>query len=248
MKKIRVLLVENDNQTIIRLENMLKSRERVEIIGIAQDGLEAWKTIRNVQPEVIVMEPLLPYMDGFEIIDRIYTKDDYNPMIIVATMINNEAIVKEAFKKGIHYYVVKPYDEKMIFEQIKHIYFDNPSEEIGITYSIDKTIETTLNKLNFPMNLKGYQYLISAIKEVIADDEMLYGVTKVLYPKIAKKHQSTAIRVEKAIRHAIEVAWQRCDEEIISDFWKNNQVNKKRRPTNSELIAILSQRIRGIGI
>lgn len=247
MERIGVALAESDRLICEKFETKLEQEDSLNLVGIADNGLDAWEIIIKNQPDVVVMDILMPYMDGLEILDKINRNIGIRrPKIIITTVMSNDAIVKEAFRRGVDYYIVKPYDENMIATRIKQLYFESQREENSATYSIDAAIESNLSRLNFPVNLKGYQYLISAIKEVVIDDEMLYGVTKVLYPEIAKKHQSTAARVEKAIRHAIEVAWSRCDEKTILEFWNNNKFQSKRRPTNSELIAIIAQRVKSI--
>jgi two-component system response regulator (stage 0 sporulation protein A) len=238
MKDIRIVLAEKD----AILSNMLKMKidddELLCLAGEARDGETAWSLIESTQPDVVITELLIPKMDGLTLVEKINNSKilKKKPKVIVTSTMSSDSIVKESIKMGVSYFIVKPYNAECIISRAKNISYK--IDEFSKTIIDSETIVSDyLIKFGIPGNLKGFGYLVTAITEIIQDESMMYGVTKILYPKIAKRHGSTSVRVEKGIRHAIEVAWERQSEEMRKGYYRYDVISTGKRPTNSEFIA-----------
>ncbi len=238
MNDIRIVLAENDTMLSNVLKNMIADDEMLCLAGEASDGETAWDIIESTQPDIVITELLIPRMDGLTLVEKINNSKilKKKPKVIVTSTMSSDAIVKETLKLGVSYFIVKPYNAECRVSRAKNI-----------TYQMDGLAQTIINaetivaeylaEFGIPGNLKGFRYLITAITDVMKDESLMYGVTKMLYPEVAKKHKSTSARVEKAIRHAIEVAWERKSESKKKSFYSYNLTYCVKRPTNSEFIA-----------
>lgn len=244
MKNIQVAVAEHDARLLEELRYVIGNDGELNIVGTAGDGKEACKLLEENEIDVMVMELLLPYIDGFGVLDK-YSKKSKKPKVIMTTSLYNNAIVKESFKKGVDYFVVKPYEVDTITTRIKQIAEQDDVLESGnYGYDLNSLIAKNLIQIGVPASLKGYKYVATAIKKATENQEVLEGVTKILYPEIAKMYDSTPQRVEKAIRHAIEVAWNRNSESELKKKFSVALDKGKVRPTNSEFIAVMSEYIR----
>ena len=235
MGKLKVLVAES--QTVEQhLTKELEKDLEIAVVGATDNGKDAFEIFKREEPNIVIFDLLLPIYDGYTLLDKIneYGVSDKTKLIMTTT-VTSDLLICEAFHRNVDYILTKPYDTKIVVKKVKKIYARmNEIIEEG-------TVATTeLNAVGIPTRLKGYRYMITAVKEAVNNEEALDAVTKILYPDVAKKHHSTAQRVEKAIRHAIEVAW-------------NDQAHKencgyiidsgKYRPTNSEFIAKITQDI-----
>lgn len=220
MSKTKIVVIDNDKKAVWELSKSLECEENIEVVSVEENGI-----------------------DGFSIID--YIKEcKYDIKIILTSVINQQNIVREAFDKGIDYFAVKPYDVNTIVNRVKRIIGENKnSETFSAIYSVDSIIANSLIQLGIPASLKGYRYVATGIKRATEDQGVLEGVTKILYPDIAKEYDSTPQRVEKAIRHAIEVAWNKNSDCDLKNKFCVNLDKGRKRPTNSEFIATMSQYI-----
>ncbi len=261
-KKLKVLVA--DNQVVVRqkLVQKLSKDKDIAIIGIVDNGKEAFEIYQREQIDIVIFDLLLPVYDGYTLLDKINESGINNDVkLIMTTPITSDLLVSEAFYRKVDYVLTKPYDENIVSEKIKKIYWRmNEIIEAGTVYTeknihkynvfnfeeMETVISKKLNEVGIPAKLKGYRYMITAITEVLNNDESLDAVTKILYPDVAKKHNSTAQRVEKAIRHAIEVAWNVNEDNPIKKQFELHEGKEKNRPTNSEFIAKISQDIRHI--
>lgn len=245
MSRIEVVLVENDAAVMGSLKDYIVRNENMDLVGSAYDGRDAWDKITTLEPDVVIMELLMPYMDGFEILNKIMYGNDLEkkPKIIITSTMSNDAIVKESFKLGVSYFMIKPYDPSSITSRIMQL-FENEydTETNGIILNMDAMVSKELIHMGTPVRLKGYRYMVTAVSMVAKDESLIYGVTKILYPLIAKKYKTTPTRVEKAIRHAIEVTWSKGDSDSIRKIFDDER--DKKRPTNSQFIALMAQKMR----
>lgn len=265
MEKIKVLVA--DSQKVVRqqLMNCLRKDEQIEIIGAVDNGEEAYELFVSDKPNIVVFDLLMPVYDGYSLLQKMNKHGvDISTKLIMTTPLTSDLLISEAFCQGVDYIILKPYDAKMAADKIKRVYmrmneiiregtiisnkvlepdFTLKKEDKSVAY-IETLISDKLNEIGIPARLKGYRYMITAVKEVIKNEGALEGVTKILYPDVAKKHNSTPQRVEKAIRHAIEVAWSVDDQSNIKQEFSYIISTGKERPTNSEFIAKVSRDIR----
>ena len=215
--------------------------------------------IVNHEPDVVLLDIVMPKLDGLSVMDKI--KNDRNvkkhPAFIMISAIGQEKITEDAFALGADYYIMKPFDNETVLKRIKHVrnrggqVFGeskrvNPYEK-GEEYtgqSLESDVTNIIHEIGVPAHIKGYQYLREAIIMSVKDIEMLNSITKILYPTIAKLYQTTPSRVERAIRHAIEVAWSRGKMDTIDELFGYTISNGKGKPTNSEFIALIADKIR----
>ncbi len=264
MKKLKVLLADSQEMVKQAVAEKLREDENIILIGATDNGKEAYDMFRLEKPDVIIFDLLLSVYDGYTLLDKMneYGKKQ-NVKFIMTMSVTNDTLVNEAFFRGVDYLLKKPYDANIVVEKIKKIYYrmneiskekqqnTNKTEIIKsmnqspekTTEKIDSVISGRLNEIGIPAKLKGYRYMITAVKEVIGNDGALDAVTKILYPDVAKIHNSTPQRVEKAIRHAIEVAWTIDRESQFKKEFSYLVSMGKQRPTNSEFLAKLSQDI-----
>ncbi len=258
MSKLNVAIVD-DNERIRRLLDEIVSKdEDLQVVGTAKDGEEAYNMIKDKEPDIVLLDIVMPKMDGFGVMDRIHNDSSIQkiPSFIMVSAIGNESITEAAFSRGASYYIMKPFDNQMIIDRIKSlttIHKIIPKSKLIIPYekktkTEEKTLEQRVTEIihdvGVPAHIKGYQYLREAIVRSVEDMDMLNSVTKVLYPEVAKKYQTTPSRVERAIRHAIEVAWSRGKVETIEEMFGYTVSIGKGKPTNSEFIALITDKIR----
>ena len=255
-EKIKVLLVDYNQEARENMEEYLEKQSDIEVVASVEDGLVACDSIIKTNPDVVITDLVMPQLDGVGIIERINKENlSKKPAFIVTTAIATEDVMKKVMNLGAQYYIMKPFEKDMLLNRVRQIYKYNNQDENNKDYLItnkegDKTITlkeritNIMHDLGVPAHIKGYQYLRDAIMMVIEDLEMINGVTKLLYPDIAKKYKTTSSRVERAIRHAIEVAWNRGQVEVIDEIFRYTISNGKGKPTNSEFIAMIADKIR----
>ena len=257
MSKLNVAIAD-DNERILRLlGDIISSDEELAVVGTARDGEEAYKMIKDKAPDVVLMDIVMPKLDGLGVLERL-SKDpsmDKRPSFVILSAVGTEQVTEAAFSKGADYYIMKPFDNEMVLNRVKHIknMAENSTIKPGTTFerlgtSLKNTLENhitnIIHEVGVPAHIKGYQYLREAILMSVNDMDMLNSITKVLYPGIAKKYDTTPSRVERAIRHAIEVAWSRGKMDTIDEMFGYTINNGKGKPTNSEFIALITDRIR----
>ena len=232
MSKTKIVVIDNDKKAVWELSKSLECEENIEVVSVEENGIDGLEAINKYNPDIVIIELLLTGIDGFSIID--YIKEcKYDIKIILTSVINQQNIVREAFDKGIDYFAVKPYDVNTIVNRVKRIIGENKnSETFSAIYSVDSIIANSLIQLGIPASLKGYRYVATGIKRAPEDQGVREGVTKILYPDSAQ-----------AIRHAIEVAWNKNSDCDLKNKFCVNLDKGRKRPTNSEFIATMSQYI-----
>ena len=265
-EKITVLVADDNNDFTTTLSNYLEKEEEIEIIGIAKDGNEAYEMAVQLKPDILLLDIIMPHLDGLGVLEKLYELDsDKKPLCIILSAVGQDKITQKAITLGAQYYVVKPFDIEVLIKRIKELRYYQPStnrgsfivketksQYIDIPQQIDKKSEDGLEALvtniihevGVPAHIKGYQYLREAIMMVVNDIDIINQITKQLYPDIAKKYHTTPSRVERAIRHAIEVAWGRGEPAVVENIFGYTVSASKGKPTNSEFIAMIADKLR----
>ncbi len=221
------------------------------VIEEASNGEEALYKIDKCHPDVVLCDVWLSRLDSTQVIkgtQLLELAPDQIPVFIVYSVVNNQNMFAEASEAGADFCMLRPFDYKQLDERIRRLY---TVRAVGRRVSVKEKgpdIETQVTKvihqIGVPAHIKGYQYLRTAIMLTIEDNDIINSVTKILYPSVAKKYQTTSSRVERAIRHAIEVAWDRGDIEILNSYFGYTVQNNRGKPTNSEFIAMIADNLR----
>lgn len=258
--KISVLIADDNKEFCSILNDYLLNQRDIVVTGIAKDGKEALTLIEEKQPDLVVLDIIMPHLDGLGVLERLHSMDlEKFPRIIILSAVGQDKITQRAITLGADYYVVKPFDMDIFTKRIREMFNGSQVNElvrrpVAVTTSevstvkgpvdLETEITNIIHEIGVPAHIKGYMYLREAITMVVNDMELLSAVTKELYPSIAKKYNTTASRVERAIRHAIEVAWGRGQIEAINKLFGYTIHNDKGKPTNSEFIAIIADKLR----
>lgn len=259
MEKLNVAIADDNEKIVDLLGQIITNDKELELVGQAVNGEEIYEIIKNKQPDVVLLDIIMPKMDGLSVMERVNQDETIgkHPSFIVISAVGQERITENAFQLGADYYILKPFDNNMIINRIKNLKtnYRRPAVELkkagqyeSLSSYMERNLETDvtniIHEIGVPAHIKGYQYLRDAIIYSVNDMEMLNSITKILYPTIAKKHQTTPSRVERAIRHAIEVAWSRGKMDTIDELFGYTVNNGKGKPTNSEFIALIADKIR----
>lgn len=259
MEKLNIAIADDNERMVNLLGTLINDDSELELVGQADNGKDIYEIIKEKEPDVVLLDIIMPKVDGLTVMEKVNQDSSMkkHPAFIVISAVGQERITEDAFNLGACYYIMKPFDNEMILNRIKH--FKNmgigKNREIRKSGSLEQVRETAvrnlevdvtniIHEIGVPAHIKGYQYLRDAIIMSVEDMEMLNSITKILYPTIAKKHQTTPSRVERAIRHAIEVAWSRGKMDTIDELFGYTVSTGKGKPTNSEFIALIADKIR----
>jgi len=211
-------------------------------VGSAGDGEEAWRLIGEHEPQLVLCDVLLAELDGLSLLARMAGLANV-PKRIVLTAVSRESVVEQAIERGADFYMLKPCSGEALMEQMRLLCFGgNTADSPEIV--LERTVTNIIQEIGVPAHIKGYQYVREAIVLAVKDNEVINAVTKVLYPAVAKRFNTTPSRVERAVRHAIETAWDRGDLETLQSYFGYTVNSAKGKPTNSEFIAMIADRIR----
>jgi len=263
--KIRLLITEDNPKFCKALNDYFKTKEDIEVIGIALDGVSALKQITELEPDVIILDIIMPIMDGLSVLEKMKEQTfKKRPRVIVLSAVGQERLTQRAASLGIDYYILKPFSLDILYRRILDICIDEDEfiiEQKAMSYGlttyeqyaqralerehqIEAEVTQLIRELGVPPHLKGYQYMREAIIMCVKDMDVIGSMTKVLYPNIAQKYNTLPTRVERAIRHAIEVAWSRGNLDTLNKFFGYTIDVDKGKPTNGEYIAMLADRVR----
>jgi two-component system response regulator (stage 0 sporulation protein A) len=260
--KINVLIADDNKEFCNILNDYLLNQSDIVVVGIAKDGIEALKLIEEKKPDLVILDIIMPHLDGLGVLERLNNMNiEPMPNVIVLSAVGQDKITQRAITLGADYYVVKPFDMDVFTKRIRqmfnntisdvgnrrHAIVDEERDEIVVSkrpLDLESEITGIIHEIGVPAHIKGYMYLREAISMVVNNIELLSAVTKELYPSIAKKYNTTASRVERAIRHAIEVAWSRGQVDTINKLFGYTIHNGKGKPTNSEFIAMIADKLR----
>lgn len=253
-EKMTILIADDNKDFCDCLSNYIGKQEDMEIISIAHDGQEAYDKILEVKPDIALIDGIMPKIDGIGVLERLHRDNKTNAtMCIMLTAITGEQITQKAFSLGAKYYIAKPFDMELLISRIRQLREPITKKGVlntGLCYSnqsdidLETRVTNILHEVGVPAHIRGYHYMREAIIMAINDIEVLNYITKELYPAIAKKCNTTPSRVERAIRHAIEVAWSRGKVDAIDSLFGYTVSNNKGKPTNSEFIALIADRLR----
>ena len=259
MEKLNVAIADDNEKMVEVLSKIIDQDEDLKLVGKAHNGEEICNIIKEKQPDVVVLDIIMPKVDGLSVMERFSHDENLKkvPSFIVVSAVGQERITEDAFDLGADYFMLKPFDNKMLLNRIKHIRragerrvreMNRPRQkEEENTYNsgnLETDVTDIIHEIGVPAHIKGYQYLRDAIIMLVDNREVINSITKVLYPTIAKMNKTTPSRVERAIRHAIEVAWSRGKMDTIDEMFGYTIHNGKGKPTNSEFIALITDRIR----
>lgn len=267
MENVNVVIVDDNPMILNTLDEVISSEAGLSVIGRADNGKDAIDMIKDTQPDVVLLDLVMLQMDGITVVENIKKKTSMlkNPAFIILSAVGGEQMTEEAFQAGANYFLMKPFDKDILVNKIRRIgkrpvrpvpgkVLEAPlkaatpeeaamNREEYMKEHLETDITKMLHELGIPAHIKGYQYLRDAISMVVRDREMMEAVTKILYPEIAKKNYTSSSRVERAIRHAIEVAWGRGSLEVIDELFGYTISTGKGKPTNSEFIALIADKI-----
>jgi len=261
LQTIEVLLADDNREFTNLLSEFIDEQEDMRVSGVAYNGNDVLRLIEQSGqvPDVLILDIIMPHLDGLGVLEKLREMDlNPQPKIIMLTAFGQENITQKAVQLGASYYILKPFDMEILTNRIRQLV--NSSQSMPMMSSpspmkanvvqlpkgknLDANITTIIHEIGVPAHIKGYQYLREAITMVYNNIEILGAITKTLYPAIAEKYKTTPSRVERAIRHAIEVAWTRGNIDSISHLFGYTINISKSKPTNSEFIAMVADKLR----
>ena len=263
MAELSIAIADDNRQTLNLLGEILEKEDGIHVVGKADNGEDAYNMIVRTNPDIVLMDVIMPRLDGISVMEKVKnnTQMKNHPSFIMVTAASSQDVTEDAFRLGANYYIMKPFNRDIILDKIHRVcrgrikaagavhtdvkkvqpYLD---KETYIEQNLETDVTQMLHEIGIPAHIKGYHYLRDAILMAVDDMDVLNAITKVLYPTVAKKYQTTSSRVERAIRHAIEVAWSRGKMDTIDELFGYTIHNGKGKPTNSEFIALISDKIR----
>ena len=261
MKKIKIGIVDDNQDFCEVVMDYLNKQNNIEVIFTAPDGIKAIEYLENENtcPDILILDLIMPHMDGFGVLEHLGSKElNKYPRVIMTSAVGQDSIIQKAMELGAQYYLVKPVNMKLLIKRINQLdnsivgAFDDDShlrkslvmKDSVVNNDLEIDITNLIHEIGVPAHIKGYQYLRDAITLVVNRMEYLNAVTKELYPAIAAINNTTPSRVERAIRHAIEIAWNRGKLETLENLFGYTVQQDKGKPTNSEFIAIIDDKLR----
>lgn len=251
MEKISVVIVDDNVDYCSMVKEYISMQDDMQVLGTANDGQVAVEMIYNKKPDVVLLDLVMPFLDGLGVIKKInFTDDPYRPKIIAISALAHDKITQNVMSMGADYYITKPTSIDILVERIRLVVKPMVQENNLVIASrkpvqdLETNVTNIIHEVGVPAHIKGYQYLRHAIMMVVNNVDLINSITKELYPTVAKTYNTTSSRVERAIRHAIEVAWDRGDTEILNGFFGFTVNNCKGKPTNSEFIAMIADKLR----
>lgn len=250
----------DDNREFVNLlSSYFEEQDDMEVIGVGYNGLEILEVLETEEPDIIILDIIMPRLDGLAVLEKIRMDNiQQQAKIIMLTAFGQEEVTKRAVELGASFYILKPFEMDILANRIRQLMSSNSSQQMVVSNTrlnygshkpqtfknLDARITNIIHEIGVPAHIKGYLYLREAITMVYNNLELLGSITKILYPDIAKKYNTTSSRVERAIRHAIEVAWSRGNIDSINKMFGYTVSTSKAKPTNSEFIAMVADKLR----
>lgn len=257
MSRLNVAIADDNERILQLLGDIVSNDDDLQVVGTAKDGEEAYRLIKEKEPDVVLLDIVMPKLDGLGVLDKVQKDNSIQkcPFFVMISAIGKDNITEAAFSKGADYFIMKPFDKDVVINQIKtvrsikNMTTDKSLKTLELKKmdskkSLEEIVTDIIHDVGVPAHIKGYQYLREAIIMSVMDMDMLNSVTKILYPEVAKRYKTTPSRVERAIRHAIEVAWSRGKVDTIEELFGYTVSIGKGKPTNSEFIALITDKIR----
>jgi two-component system response regulator (stage 0 sporulation protein A) len=254
---MKVLIADDNRELADILKDFLDAQDDMQVCGVAYNGNDVIDLVEEHRPDVLILDIIMPVLDGIGALERLNELGGEVPKVIMLTAFGQDEVTKRAAELGVSYFILKPFDMPVLVDRIRQVAsgaqsVPNPAVALQPSAprltqrppSIDAAITKIIHEIGVPAHIKGYQYLREAIAIVFEDVEILGAVTKVLYPRIAERYKTTPSRVERAIRHSIEVAWGRGNMDAIRNVFGYTVSAAKTKPTNSEFIAMVADHLR----
>lgn len=257
-RKLNIIIADNNQYFCQMLQQYFYTLEDINTVSITADGLEAWELIQTQDPDLIILDAIMPNLDGINILENVNTHFKNNsPKIIMTSPFEHESLIRQAMALGVDYFILKPFSLDILCRRIRSLTQDNRSNSSTRFLPVSQEMKTAKSELNLaveltemmhqigiPAHLKGYQYIREAVLMVVEDAALLGAVTKELYPRVAKKFGTESRCVERGIRHAIGLAWGRGNTEFLNRLFEYSLNYKRQKPKNSEFIALLAVKLR----
>lgn len=240
---IKVAIADDNREFVGIVQEYLTQQVDFQLVGIAYNGEQILSIIEEKNPDVVILDIIMPHLDGIGVLERLNSLSARRPKIIMLTAFGQESITQRVVELGADYYILKPFNMDVLASRIRQLATTITAQRPVVAQAIkarpvDVEVTNIIREIGIPAHIKGYQYLRDAIMMIITEIDLLGAVTKVLYPMIAEKYATTPSRVERAIRHAIEVAWSRGNMDMINRLFGYTVKLEKGKPTNSEFMAI----------
>jgi two-component system response regulator (stage 0 sporulation protein A) len=237
-----VIIADASEEYRMMLKKTMENAGDFQVIGDTGSGAEALRLVQQLHPQLLIMDLVLPELDGFGLLKHLQSMGERAPKTIVVSAFCLQRTVSQSVKMGVWYFLSKPCSEESLLELMRQAV--QPQQETGdFSPALEGQVTAIIHEIGVPAHIKGYQYLREAIVIAVQDMEVINAVTKVLYPEVASRFSTTPSRVERAIRHAIEVAWDRGDLETLQKYFGYTVNSAKGKPTNSEFIAMIADRL-----
>lgn len=247
MDKIKIAIADDNRELVKLMSDYLSSQSNMEVVAVAYNGKTCIEMLKQHEVDVLVLDIIMPYLDGIAVLDAIKEDGGLRDIdVIMLSAFGQESIMSQAAEYGASYFIMKPFETERLAVQISHIMHkrenvDNPKNEAAAK---DEAITHIIKEIGVPPHINGYLFLKEAVSLVLENPDILNRVTKELYPGIAKHFDSTPQRVERSIRHAIEVVWSRKETQHISKLFGYSEEHLQSKPTNSQFIAMVADSIR----
>ena len=255
-KEIKVLIADENREYADALSRNLTTDYKISVCGIAYDGFQVLEMVDILKPDVLILDVVLPGLDGVGVLERLSYKNlEKRPNIIVVSSIRQNKLAQDCMNFGADYFMLKPVNFESLIGAIKRscgepvftgaaLQKNSFPRQMSPVMDVETMVTEIIHEIGIPAHIKGYQYLRHSIMLVIENLDVINSITKKLYPTVASDFNTTASRVERAIRHAIEVAWDRGDPEVLNSIFGYTVTNTKGKPTNSEFIAMIADKLR----
>jgi len=245
--RIKILIADDNREFCEILKDYLTDQDDFQLCGVAYNGIEAVDLIEKLEPNILILDIIMPHLDGIGVLEKLNSFSTEKPKVIILTALGQESMTQRAIELGADYYVLKPFDLEVLGNRIRQLakgFSTSTHAPVKSTKNLDVEVTNIIHQMGVPAHIKGYQYLRDAILFVIEEVNLLGAITKELYPMIAHKYNTTPSRVERAIRHAIELAWDRGNVEMMNKFFGYTINVERGKPTNSEFIAMVADKLR----
>ena len=261
MSKWSIAIADDNERMTEILSEIMKQDEDLQVVGIAHNGEEACQLIRDKGPDIMLLDIIMPKLDGLTVMDRVnQDKDLKKPAFIVISAVSQEKMTEDVFDLGADYYILKPFDNETVVNRIKKVHARSQrsftqaralnaqkkqeSQKEYMERNLETDVTNIIHEVGVPAHIKGYQYLRTGVKMAVENPAVVNRITKELYPGIAARFDTTASKVERAIRHAIEVAWNRGRVDTLNRVLGCRACTPEDKPTNGEFIAMLADKLR----
>ena len=241
MEICRKVIIADANESFrAMLREIIEQDGGFTVAASVGDGRSALEQVRELAPDLLILDVVLPELDGFGVLDQL-RREELPVRTMIVSAFFTEQVVSEALGKGAAYFMPKPFENAALLDRMRAVC--QPAQPAAHTKNLKNMVTDIIHEIGVPAHIKGYQYLREAILIAVEDMDVINAVTKVLYPEVARRFSTTPSRVERAICHAIEVAWDRGDLETLQKFFGYTVSNTKGKPTNSEFIAMIADRL-----